>query len=102
MLAVEIRYFLSRYAYLLSGAATSSEGHNNPVEQALFNTFGPPRIITAVFEDDSQAALLDGTFQRPSTLVSNDPGPVSPSPPPPDARPIVARWRLGEGTRNLR
>lgn len=64
MFAVELRYFLAQFTYYLSGGATSTEKHNNPVVAELFKTFGPPRILSALIEDEATPELLVDSFER--------------------------------------
>lgn len=93
MFAMEVRYFLSRYAYYLSGGATSSEDHQNPVIASLFQTFGPPLMLTALVEEGIDPELLDDTFERSSIYAERradyggpppvEEAPMQPPPPPP-------------------
>lgn len=62
--AIEIRYFLSRFSYYLSGAAISSDRHANPVLAALFETFGPPKMLSGLVEDGTIDEVLDDPFGR--------------------------------------
>jgi hypothetical protein len=62
--AIEVRYFVSRYAYYMSGAAISSENHPNPVVTSLFETFGPPRILSGLLDHGIDPSRMDDTFER--------------------------------------
>jgi hypothetical protein len=64
MFAIELRYFLAQFTYYLSGGARSTEKHQNPVVAELFRTFGPPRILSALIEDEATPDLLIDSFER--------------------------------------
>ena len=64
MFAVEVNYFLAQFTYYLSGGGQSSDTHKNPVVAELFKTFGPPRILSALIEDEATPELLADSFER--------------------------------------
>jgi hypothetical protein len=72
MFAVEVRYFLAQFTYYLSGGAQNSDKHPNPVVAELFQTFGPPRILSALIEDDATPELLVDSFERNPVFLERD------------------------------
>jgi hypothetical protein len=64
MFAIEVRFFLAQFTYYLSGGGQSSDTHMNPVVAELFQTFGPPRILSALIEDEGTPDLLADSFER--------------------------------------
>jgi hypothetical protein len=64
MFAVEVQYFLAQFTYYLSGGGRSTEMHPNPVVAELFRTFGPPRMLSALIEDEATPQLLADSLLR--------------------------------------
>lgn len=64
MTLVELQYFISRYSYLLTQGAISSEKWQNPVLAALLRTIGPPAIMMTLIEDGATPEMLAQGFER--------------------------------------
>ena len=62
--AIELRYLLTRHSYFLSGGATSSDGHRNPVIAEMFKSLGPPRVQSFATEGVMAPGLLVDAFGR--------------------------------------
>ncbi len=58
MRSIEMRYFGKKFSYFMSGGATSTNKHKNPVLSQMFNTFGPPMIMDMFNNDDEYPASL--------------------------------------------
>lgn len=62
--AVEIRYFTTRFRYLLEARSKSSDTYQDPAVFALFDTVGPPPLSGTLIADDATLSLLADSFLR--------------------------------------
>lgn len=104
--SIEISYFLTRLSYLLSASATTSDKHQNPAVSALFQTYGPPPLVSALIEDPDTPALLEtaltgtplyndrrvdinlaGAMENLDNPLFEEPDTMEPPPPPPPVGP---------------
>jgi hypothetical protein len=58
MSRVEVHYFATRLTYQLTRQAVSSDKIQDPAVAALFDTIGPPPIVTALVESGEAAEVL--------------------------------------------
>lgn len=72
MFAIEVRFFLAQFTYYLSGGTQATDKHQNPVVAELFRTFGPPRILSALIEDEATPELLVDSFERNPVFSERD------------------------------
>ena len=68
--AVELKYFLSKYIFFLSGKGRSDDRFQNPVFLALFDTIGPPSMFTRVLGEDQLIHALETSFIVDRSLQS--------------------------------